>query len=282
MAWIDFSPNDVGLEAFGLRHGIHPLHLEDCRSDEQQAKLEQGDGYLFVVLKLIVLTDDKLTTSDLDVFVGHDYVATVHRSPVALLSQPPTNGEVLVPDEVLHRVLDGVVDSYLPVLEEVEDRIDLLEDRVVREPDHEILERIADLLATLLSLRRVLANTRRIAFSLRRIDTLLISKELQPFLQDVHDHLERDLASAGNERERLKGLLDIYHSSLASRNNEATRVLTVMGTVSLPAVVIASFLGMSVKYPAWVNWPGFLFVVIALIVTVTGGLLWYLKRRNYF
>ena len=64
-------------------------------------------------------------------------------------------------------VLDDVVDSYLPVLEEIEDRVDLLEDRVVREPKRDILERIAGLLATLLELRRVLANTRRITFLLR-------------------------------------------------------------------------------------------------------------------
>jgi magnesium transporter len=79
----------------------------------------------------------------------------------------------------------------------------------------------------------------------------------------------------------LKGLLDIYHSSLASRNNEATRILTVMGTVSLPAVVISSILGMGLKYPVWMNWPGTILAVIGVIIGVTAGLLWYLKRRNY-
>ena len=90
-----------------------------------------------------------------------------------------------------------------------------------------------------------------------------------------------DLGSAASERERLKGLLDIYHSSLASRNNEATRILTVMGTVSLPAVVIASFFGMSLKYPNWMSGPQAILMVIGIILVVTVGLLWYLKRRQY-
>lgn len=63
MSWIDFAPNDAGLEEFGSIHGFHPLHLEDCRSGEQQAKVEHGEGYLFVVLKLIVLTGDELARS---------------------------------------------------------------------------------------------------------------------------------------------------------------------------------------------------------------------------
>ena len=144
-----------------------------------------------------------------------------------------------------------------------------------------MLEQIADLLTTSLDLRRVLSNTRRITSSLRPMASPLIGEELEPFLRDVHDHLERDLGTAASERERLKGLLDIYHSSLANRNNEATRILTVMGTVSLPAVVIASFLGMSLKYPGWANWPGSILVVSGLIVAVTTGLLVYLKRRGY-
>ena len=137
MAWLDFALSDAGLEEFGVRHGIHTLHLEDCRSDEQQAKIEHGDGYLFIVLKLVVLTGDELSAADLDVFLGSDYVATVHKSPVPLLTQSiaNVNGAALPSDEILYRVLDAVVDSYLPVLEDVEDRIDLLEDLVVRRPD---------------------------------------------------------------------------------------------------------------------------------------------------
>ena len=281
MVWTDFSPGDPAWETFGLLHGIHPLHLEDCRSDEQQAKFEATPGYLFVVLKLVLFKNDELTTTDLDLFLGPDYIATIHKSPAPALAQFSGKPDPAVPGEAFYLILDSVVDSYLPILEQIEDRIDLLEDRVVRQPNQELLEQIADLLSTLLDLRRILANTRRIAFSLRRTDTPLIPNQLQPFLADIHDHLERDLASAGNERERLKGLLDIYHSSLATRNNEATRILTVMGTVSLPAVVIASFLGMNLKYPAWLNWPGAILVVLAVILAITGGLLWFLKKRGY-
>ncbi len=282
MAWIDFAPNDAGLEEFGIRHGFHPLHLEDCRSDEQQAKVEHGEGYLFIVLKLILLQpSDELSVADLDLFLGPDYLVTAHKTPLPLLSESTDNAAVSRPDQILYQVLDAVVDSYMLVLDAVEDRIDLLEDLVIRRPDQKVLGRIADLLTTLLDLRRVLANTRRIVFTLQRTSSPLIRNELQPFLRDVHDHVERDLGSAASERERLKGLLDIYHSNLANRNNEATRILTVMGTVSLPAVVIASFFGMSVKYPSWMNLPGAILMITGLIVAITTGLLWYLKKRGY-
>jgi hypothetical protein len=44
MAWLDFALSDAGLEEFGVRHGIHPLHLEDCRSDPTNSGLDFGPG----------------------------------------------------------------------------------------------------------------------------------------------------------------------------------------------------------------------------------------------
>src|SRR5450432_935274 len=81
MAWIDFDPSDAGLEEFGVRHRIHTLHLEDCRSDEQQAKIEHWDGYLFIVLKLVLLTSDELQQKAASWLAGPVYVGFCrHRS----------------------------------------------------------------------------------------------------------------------------------------------------------------------------------------------------------
>ena len=58
---------------------------------------------------------------------------------------------------------------------------------------------------------------------IERLDNPLIGRDLGPFLRDVNDHLARDLDSIARERDRLAGLLDLYQSSIANQNNEATR-----------------------------------------------------------
>ncbi len=82
MNWKDFAPNDPAFDEFARTHGLHPSHVEDCRSDEQQARVELGEGQIFVLLKLIALkSNDELDLADLDLFLG-DYLVTVHRTPV--------------------------------------------------------------------------------------------------------------------------------------------------------------------------------------------------------
>src|ERR1043166_7660385 len=72
------DPNSPELDQLAERYHLHPLHVEDCRHRGQRAKLEEGQGYLFVVLKP-VRVDDKgeFEAVDLDIFLGANFLITV-------------------------------------------------------------------------------------------------------------------------------------------------------------------------------------------------------------
>lgn len=284
IAWQDIArAADAALDAAAARHGFHPLHVEDCRHGGQLAKLEVGEGYRFVVLTLATLgAEDALVRTDLALFVGPDYVVTVHDGPVPLLGGVRARGIAFTPDDALYHVLDAVVDTYRPLVEEIEDRVDALEGEVLARPAAADLARVADLRATLLAMRRVLRHTRLVTLALRRPGAARLRRKLLPFLRDVEDHLVRDLEAVAGERDRLAGLLALHQSGVANRNNDATRLLTVLGTVALPALLVAALFGMNVRYPAWVSGPYAFAGVVGGTAAVTAALLWLLKRRGYF
>jgi magnesium transporter len=77
--WHDVrDPNDPELDALAERFHLHPLHIEDCRHRNQRAKVEDGADYIFVVLKPAHITaEGELVVTDLDLFLGRDYLITV-------------------------------------------------------------------------------------------------------------------------------------------------------------------------------------------------------------
>ena len=85
MHWHNIAdPKDAELDRLAEHYRLHPLHIEDCRHGNQSAKVEEGSGYLFAVFKTV--SDDSahsVTTCDLDVFLGRDYVITVHSHEAA-------------------------------------------------------------------------------------------------------------------------------------------------------------------------------------------------------
>lgn len=286
MIWRDFQdPNDPELDVLAERYHLHPLHVEDCRHGNQRAKVEDGTNYIFVVLKPVhVKSDGELDVTDLDLFLGPDYLITVQEGicPAlrAHIDQLKTSQNHTPAAQLFYRVVDGAVDSYVPVLDWFDDAIDNLEELVLGQPSPETLQSILKTKRGLIELRRVLANTRDVAAHLQRLETELIPRALWPFLRDVYDHLARNLDTVEMQRDLLTGAMDIYLSSVANRTNQVMKVLTVLGTIAIPAVVISGFFGMNQDDLPWIHSPHGTEIALGLMGLTTAGLLIILRKFN--
>jgi magnesium transporter len=181
----------------------------------------------------------------------------------------------------MYRIMDGVVDSYLPTLDLYSDLIDELEDAVLNDPTPEALQRIFHAKRGLIQLRRVLANTRDVAGQLQRAETELISGELWPFLRDIYDHVTRSLEIVETHRDLVNGALDIYLSSVSNRMNSVMKALTVVGTIALPALVITGMYGMNVRGLPFAESPYAFAAVSGVVIAVMVILLVVLRRMRW-
>jgi len=288
MDWhIITDPASPELDSLAERYHLHPLHIEDCRHRNQSAKIEEGDGYIFTVLKVMrQLPDESLHPADFDIFLGADFVITVSEEDCpemrAIIDQARRGpASTQRPDQVYYRLTDHVVDSYLPVLDRFDETIDALEDEALESPAPATLARIFENKRGLIVLRRVLVNTRDVAGHLQRTESPLIARDLWPFLRDVYDHVARNLDTVEMQRDLLNGALDVYLSSVANRTNQVMKVLTVLGTIALPALVVSGIYGMNVKGLPAAESPHGLLLIGAVMVGSTVALLYILKRFRW-
>jgi magnesium transporter len=287
--WHDLrKPDDPELDKLAERYKLHPLHVEDCRHGNQRAKVEEGPDYLFVVLKPVHVNTQtgELDISDLDVFVGRDYVITVEEGECpavrAWLDQLHRTGNNIRPDQLFYRVADGVVDAYIPVMDWYNETIDQIEDIVLEHPEPHTLQRIFDAKRGLIELRRALSNMRDVAGHVQRLETELIQRDLWPFLRDLYDHLARNMDMVETQRDLLTGALDVYLSAVANRTNQVMKVLTVLGTIALPSIVISGFFGMNLKALPWAEASHGAWSAMGLMAACTIGLLILLKKLGWY
>ena len=99
----------------------------------------------------------------------------------------------------------------------------------------------------MIELRRVLVNLRDACMSLQRESGSILTPELYPFFRDVYDHSLRLLDMVETLRDLLNNTFDVYLSSVANRTNQVMKVLTVLSTIALPALVISGIYGMNLK-----------------------------------
>lgn len=287
MIWHDLrDPNDPQLDALASQFHLHPLHVEDARQDRQRAKVEDGADYIFVVLKPVHVTDKgEVTITELDIFLGRDYVITVQHGDCptvrAELDQLHSTAEKLRADQLFHKILDSTVDAFTPALDWFNETIDDIEDKVLETPTPAVLQGIFGAKRGLIEFRRVISNTRDVASHLQRLETELIQKDLLPFLRDVYDHLARDMDLVEMQRDLLSNAMDIYLSSVANRTNQVMKVLTILGTVALPAIVISGFYGMNTKGLPGVESPHGTLIAVGLMAASTAVLLYLLKKFDW-
>jgi magnesium transporter len=289
MEWhIVTDPTTPELDQLAERYHLHPLHVEDCRHRNQSAKIEEGDGYLFTVMKVMrLMPDGSLHAADLDIFFGSDFLISVEeedcpeiRGIIEAVQRGPNNNPRA--DQVYYRLIDHVVDAYLPILDHFDETIDTLEDEALESPAPATLSRIFENKKALILLRRVLVNTRDVAGHLQRTESPFIAHDMWPFLRDVYDHVARNLDTVEMMRDLLNGALDVYLSSVANRTNQVMKVLTILGTIALPALVVSGIYGMNVKGLPAAESPHGLLVVGGLMAGSTVTLLYLLKRFRWF
>jgi magnesium transporter len=282
VSWFDVpDPQSPELDELARRFQFHELQVEDCRHRPQRAKTEEHGQYIFTVLKHLH-TVGTLEFDDLDIFLGPDYIVTVHDGECGLIEKVRARAlESHVPrvDRLFYMLLDLVVDEYSPTLDKLAEDISEIESEVLRRPDPEVLARILELKRKLIEFRRIAGGMREVVNTLARREHGLLSDDLDPYLRDVYDHLVRTVEFIETYRDLLTGSLDIYLSATANRTNEVMKVLTIYGTIAVPLVVITGFFGMNLQLPWMSNPHGALYASGLMVVSTAAVLLYFRVKR---
>jgi len=294
MPWYQLdNPQDPRLDELARQYNLHPLHIEDVRSADESVKVDSGTNYTFAVFKPIFLRPDPdnqgeemPTFSTIDVFAGKDFLITVVDDPECpatreALERARRDGDDEHPARMLYLILDTIVDHYFTAIDHFDEHIDQLEDQVFDSPSPEILNRVFAIKRDLIALRRVLVNTRDASLHLQRDPNTIIDAEHQMYIRDTYDHVARLLDSVETQRDLLNNTLDIYLSSVSNRTNSVMKVLTVLGTIALPALAISSLYGMNLKGLPFEESPHAALYVAGLIILSTVVLLGILRRMKW-
>jgi magnesium transporter len=245
------------LDAVAEGFGIHHLELEDVRTGGRPT-VEEFPNHTFVLASAATLRrgettfEEEIRTDTVGLFVGDGWLVSLSTTvvdPVRRLWEAIERGEGRLrsrgADFAAYRVLDGIVDGYYDVLDEIATDIELVEDAVIASPDEEILEIIKGIRRELLSIRRLLWPTRDAANVLARGDPDQIHPGSEKYYRDVYDHLVELVELTETYRDLAAGAREVYLNALSTSTNEVMKTLTVVATIVLPLTLVVGVFGMN-------------------------------------
>jgi magnesium transporter len=270
---------------------FHPLAIEDTLNPNSRVKLEEYDGFLFMVVRGVKFREDTddpydLDTFNLNFFLGKNYLVTVH-------TETSTSLDVIAerltrnPDGLnrgvawlMHGIMDTAIDAYFPLIDQIDEFIDGLEERVFVNFDESALRDIFSVKRLVLSLRRHLSPQREVFNILTNRPSTLLSHEAQLYFRDIYDHVLRINDALETYRELLSSTLDSYLTQVSNRLGKATKGLSLLGAISIPFVVVSGMWGMNfVRIPIAAHPYGF-WIMLFVQLAIGGALLAMLRWRK--
>jgi magnesium transporter len=146
------------------------------------------------------------------------------------------------------------------------------------------MEQILDLKKVLLSMRKIADPQRNVYSFFARENNEYIRESELAFFRDLTDQLNNLNKTINYNSQMISSLIAIYMSSITLKLNETMKFLSIIATIFLPILIVASYYGMNVAFPEVkllgeaVTW----YIAIGLIVISTGGIIWYMKRKKWF
>lgn len=277
-----FEPSAEELDRVRDSFGLHELAVEDAQTFHLRPKVEQyEDGGYLVILRTARYDDEReeIDTGEISIFIGAKFVITVRQGAAASelhearlrLERHP---ELLRTGtaSVMWAILDQVVDTYAPVVSELERDIEEIEATVFS--------------GTVAPTERIYFLRREITDFYRAVHPLLtvLSRylnpgrwpdELMPYFRDVHDHLSLVNDEVAAQRDVLTTVLEaniavisVEQNKINLRQTASMEQLTTLATVFLPLSFVVGFFGQNF---AWLS--DRITTLGAFVVLGIGGLL---------
>lgn len=287
LLWIDLDARDeADLRRLGESLALDPRIVQHLRSDGQRPRLMRFADQLVLTIGALDGEGPDLGRRELDLVLGRNIVTTVHDGPLAALAafDEELHGDTrlgqLDAGAFTAGLVDSVLNGYFREIEAIERDIDALDQVALRaRGGDDFLTSVVALRRRIALVRRALSPNREALSPIGRPD-FEVHAELGQVWPGTLDRLERAIDAVENTRELLVGTVDIYLGRAAHRSNEVMKVLTIVSSVALPAIVLAGVMGMNFKIPFF-DAPDNFFLVVGAMVATSLAIVSFARWRSW-
>lgn len=295
LRWIDIRhPTEQQMEFVRTAFPVHPLDLEDCLSTVQRPKLDdyEDEEYFFMVLHFPRFNKQTQRTivAEIDMFVGRDYVITVHDAQLKplvqlfdQLAQDAARREHLMARGsgfLCYAIAEALVRYGFPIMHKIDEHTTAIEASIFDRKSRGLIEQLSLVRRDIITLRRIIRPNLPVLRQLASRERTFLNLDEDVYFGDLVDLLSKQWDMLEDNRELIEGLNATLDSLTSHRINDVIKTLTIISVVLLPMTLIASIYGMNVALPLQESATAFALVFGAMLLCAV-AMLAYFRWRDW-
>ncbi|MEX1002879.1 MAG: magnesium/cobalt transporter CorA [Crocinitomicaceae bacterium] len=293
VSWVnvDGIHNASIIKNIGELFEIDALVLEDIMNTGHRPKVEEHENFTFIIIKMLHYNEQEehIESEQVSIVLGKTFVISFQekegdvfdpirdriRKALGRVRQKGT-------DYLAYTLIDIIIDNYFNIIEILGDELEELEVQVLEKPNDALLNDLQWLKKELVKVRKAIYPLREMTRFLSTGGSLFLEKETLKYYRDAYDHSISVIDSIESYVEVTNSIRDLYMSNMSNKMNKIMKVLTIMASLFIPLTFIVGVYGMNFEYMPELAMRYGYFVVWGIMIVITGGMIYYFKKKDWF
>jgi magnesium transporter len=294
--WIDLDLQDPGpdddVEGLLVKtFHFHPLAVSAGMRFGQRPRIDDYDDFVQIIT--FGMAADGKSVIEVHIFITEKFGLSLHHGdcpPLANVHDQMVHhhsSQICPPQvAVVYLMMDSLIDSFFPVLTDMDDQIDTLESAILKNPTEEQLGTLFDMKRQIESIRKVVTPQRDMLEGLNggMVTIPGMTDSDTVYFRSLYDHLIRISDQVDSYRDLVSGAMDTHLSMVSNRLNVIMKQLAIVATFFLPLSFLTGFFGQNF---AWLtghlqaSLPWFIGLGIGLELGAVAILVWVFRQRGW-
>ncbi|QQG37563.1 MAG: hypothetical protein HYS26_02960 [Candidatus Kaiserbacteria bacterium] len=293
LQWIDLeSPTHKEVHDIAEEFSLEPLIAEELLLPSTKPRVEFHQGYSYVILHFPAPRQAHGSfEQEVDFVIGNDFLITTHYDAIDPLHKFSKVFEV---NSLLDKsnIADHGFFLFFYMLKkmyrEIEHRIDHVRHGLITIEQHlfeghevRMVRAISESANELLNLRQAIEPHREVLKDMEAMGSQFFGEKFVAYLKAlsneyyrVHNHIMRNTDS-------LHELRETNNSLLSTKENETMRTLTLMALLTFPLALFVAIFDINAKDNPIIGKPYDFWIIVGIVMTAGGLMLWYFKHRRW-
>lgn len=287
--WMDFvQPGEDEVDDIIERYDFHELDKAAILEDNQTARVDTYDRYVFVVLHFPKYDSrtKRYLLNEFNVFVSKDYLMvfryygsnTVER--VFESYRDGTHGrEIVNTGYMLYDLIDAMLDKIFRLLDKLGKDLRTLENSLFKgRADEELIREIMIKKRNIVTLKHMIKPQVAALKLLELRMNAMFKDEVEVYFENLEDKVDKIYAEIELHQENIETTEDALKSLFDMRTNATIKYLTLFSAFMLPLTFVTGFFGMNVAGVPFND--SLVYGLVAGTVAIMAVTTWLLARRG--
>lgn len=257
--WVDLDK--VSIYNLLKEYNFHELDLESCLEENQTARIDVYEDYLFLILHFpkYNIKTRSYDLNEFDIFLWKDFIVTLREyewNHIDKLFDRYSKFDLednqmikFTSGYILYEIIQSMLEKIFSLRDQIKANIKILESKVFENPSSWLVKDIMEKKRNILVLKNMLKPQVLVFKSIESSINEFYNWMIEVYFEDLEDKLNRIINDIYLLEEHINSIEDAFKNIIDIRTNSTIKLLTIFSAFLLPLTFITSFYGMNIKLP---------------------------------